>query len=194
MLMRSICKWPILSLRASAEDPPVRPQSGLPETSRVNGTYHAADVQRERSRRSRVLIVIGGLVALVGTITVVLINAEMTRLERTGPERLALAGGGIEHFVPSILLNLPRANQPPTTVSVLLADDPRRSPAFIELKRALERWMAVTGVALSVLFIGLESTIPATTARPRSPTGTDMARLVLLLSLAYGGLSFFENG
>jgi hypothetical protein len=172
----------------------VEPSGSPPHTGRANGTYHAAEVQRDRARRSRLMIVLGGLVAIVGIVNVVLTNAEMTRIERSGPERLALAGGGIEHFVPSILLNLPRANQPATTVNAVLADDPRRSPAFVEQKRALERWLAATGIALAVLFIGLESTIPSTTARPRSSTGTDMARLVLLLSLAWGGLSFFESG
>jgi hypothetical protein len=49
-------------------------------------------------------------------------------------------------------------------------------------------------VSLAVLFIGLESTMPSSTAHPRSPTGTDLSRLLLLLSLAYGALSIFESG
>jgi hypothetical protein len=105
-----------------------------------------------------------------------------------------LAGGGVDHFVPSILMNLPRANAPASTVTAVLAGDPRRSPAFIEDKRALERWLALTGVSLAALFIGLEATIPASTAHPRSPTGTDISRLLILVSLAYGGLSLFESG
>ena len=48
---------------------------------------------------------------------VVRINADMSRIEQGGPQRLALAGGGIEHFVPSILLNLPQAQRSANTVS-----------------------------------------------------------------------------
>ena len=166
----------------------------VPEVGRTNGTYHAAVVQRERSRRSRLLIGVGGVLATVGMINVALTNADMTRIEQSGPERLALAGGGIDHFVPSILTNLPRANAPASTVSVFVAGDPRRSEPFIADKRALERWMALTGISLAILFIGLEATIPNSTARPRSPTGTDLSRMLILLSLAYGSLSLFENG
>src|SRR5262245_36354547 len=119
--------------------------------SRTNGTYHAAHVQRERHRRSRLLIWIGALVAALGIVQVALIDADMTRIEQAGPERLALAGSGVAHFVPSILANLPRAQAPPSTVTTILADDPRHSPAFIEDKRALERWVAVAGVGLAVL-------------------------------------------
>jgi hypothetical protein len=167
---------------------------GAPRVGRVNGTYQAAAAQRERARRARLLIVIGAVLAVLGITNVVQVNAEMTRLEQTGPERLALAGGGIDHFVPSLLLNLPRAQAPSSTVAVILADDPRHSPTFIEHKRRLERWMALTGGALATLFLGLESTIPVSTAHPRSPTGTDLARLLILLSLAYGSLSVFESG
>ena len=98
------------------------------------------------------------------------------------------------HFVPSILSNFQRAQQPPNTVSVILADDPRHSLPFVEDKRALERWMAFTGLSLAALFIGLENRIPLSTAKVRSPTGTDLSRLIILLSLAYGSLSIFESG
>ncbi len=131
--------------------------------------------------------------ALIGIVNVAIINGDMTALERSGPERLALAGGGVDHFVPSILLNLPRANQPPTVVTNVLEGDPRRSPEFIADKRALERWLTVAGLGLAALFIGLERTIPTSTAQPKSPTGTDVSRLLILLALAYGGLSFFEG-
>ena len=161
---------------------------------RVNGTYHAAEVNQERTRRTRALIVVAGLLAVVGAINIVLVNADMNRIEREGPERLALAGGGIDHFVPSILSNLPRAQQPANTVTVILASDPRHSPPFVEDKRALERWLALTGLSLATLFIGLENTIPASTAHARSPTGTDLSRLLILVSLAYGSLSIFESG
>jgi hypothetical protein len=166
----------------------------VPGTSRTNGTYHAAAVQRERFRRTRLLIGIGAVLAVVGAINVVLINADMTRIEQSGPEQLALAGGGVDHFVPSILMNLPRANAPASTVSAVLAGDPRRSAPFIEDKRALERWLTLTGLSLAALFIGLETTIPVSTAHPRSPTGTDISRLLILVALAYGGLSLFESG
>jgi hypothetical protein len=172
---------------------PVSSRTGAPHGGRTNGTYHAAELHRERQRRTRLLIVIGGLVALISVVNVALTNADMTRIEQSGPERLALAGGGFEHFVPGILLNLPRANQSPSTVTAVLADDPRRTPAYVNDKRALERWMMLAGLGLSALFIGLETTIPASTAHPRSPTGTDMSRLVILVALAYGGLSFFEG-
>ena len=132
--------------------------------------------------------------ALVGAINVVLVNADMSRIESQGPERLALAGGGIDHFVPSILSNLQRAQQPPNTVSVILASDPRHSVPFVEDKRALERWLTLTGLGLAALFIGLENTIPAKSAHARSPTGTDLSRLLILVSLAYGSLSIFESG
>ncbi|MCA1644076.1 MAG: hypothetical protein LC797_00960 [Chloroflexi bacterium] len=159
-----------------------------------NGTYHAAEVQRERTRRTRLLIVIGGFLAMVGLVNVALVNADMTRIERQGPERLALAGGGIDHFVPSILSNLQRAQQSANTVSLVLADDPRHSLPFVEDKRALERWLALSGLSLAALFIGMENTIPTSTAHARQPTGTDLSRLLILLALAYGSLSIFESG
>ena len=162
--------------------------------SHVNGTYHAEDAVKQRTRRTRLLIFVGGLLAAIGVLNVVLVNADMNRLERQGPERLALAGGGVDHFVPSILSNLQRAQQPPNTVSVILADDPRHSLAFVEDKRALERWLSLTGLSLAALFIGLENTIPNSTARARSPTGTDLSRLLSLVALAYGSLSIFESG
>jgi hypothetical protein len=166
----------------------------VPEAGRVNGTYHAAQTLKERVRRTRLLIGIGAVLSLLAGLNVVLINADMTRIEQGGPQRLALAGGGIAHFVPSILLNLPQANRSANTVSVALADDPRHSLPFVDDKRALERWVALTGFSLATLFIGLENRIPLTTAGPRSPTGTDLSRLLILLSLSYGALSIFENG
>jgi hypothetical protein len=165
-----------------------------PSASRTNGTYHATAAQKERIWRTRLLIAIGGVLAAVAIVNVAQINADMTRIEQTGPERLALAGGGIDHFVPGILMNLPRAQTPANSVSVILADDPRHSVPFVEDKRALERWMALAGLSLAGLFIGLESTIPGSSAHPRSPTGTDLSRLLVLLSLAYGSLSIFESG
>jgi hypothetical protein len=131
---------------------------------------------------------------MLGALNVVLINADMTRIEQSGPARLALAGSGIEHFIPSILLNLQRANQPASTVNAILAEDPRHSAPFIEDKRALERWLAVTGFSLAALFIGLENRIPISTSYPRSPTGTDLSRLLIFLSLSYGALSILESG
>src|SRR6202521_5516848 len=134
----------------------------VPEAGRVNGTYHATQTLRERVRRTRMLIAISAAIAALAGLNVVLINADMTRMEQSGPQRLALAGGGIEHFIPSILLNLQRANQPPNTVTLILADDPRHSLPYVEDKRALERWLALTGFSLATLFIGLENRIPAT--------------------------------
>jgi hypothetical protein len=166
----------------------------VPGAGRVNGTYHAAVAQKERARRTRLLIGIGGALAALGMINVALTNADMTRIEQSGPERLALAGGGVDHFVPSIFMNLPQANRSASTVTTILANDPRHSLPFIEAKRALERWLALTGLSLATLFIGLESRIPDSTAHPRSPTGTDMSRLIILLAFAYGGLSLFESG
>ena len=90
--------------------------------------------------------------------------------------------------------NLQRAQQPPNTVTLILASDPRHSLPFIEDKRALERWVALTGFSLAALFIGLENRIPSSTARDRSPTGTDLSRLLILLSLSYAALSIFESG
>jgi hypothetical protein len=166
----------------------------VPGTSRVNGTYHGEETLKDRVRRTRLLIGLGAAVAALAGLNVVLVNADMTRIEQSGPERLALAGGGIEHFVPSILLNLQRANAPASTVNAILADDPRHSLPFIEDKRALERWLALTGLSLAALFIGLENRIPVSTAGPRSPTGTDLWRLLILLSLSYGALSILESG
>jgi hypothetical protein len=163
-------------------------------STRANGTYHATTAQRHRAQRTRSLIAVGGLCTVLGVINVALTNADMTRIEQSGPERLALAGSGLDHFVPSILANLPRAQAGPTTVTNILAGDPRRSAEFIDDKRALERWMAFTGFSLAALFIGLESSIPTSRTHPRSPTGTDLARLLMLVSFAYGGLSFFETG
>jgi hypothetical protein len=159
---------------------------------RVNGTYHAVAVPRRPVTQTRLLIAIGALVAGVGLITVILINMEMSRLEQDGPERLAIAGSGLERFVPSLLSQLRRANQPPTTVTAVLAGDPRRSPQYIELKRWLERSVAIVFLGLAALFLGLESTIPEGSATARSPIGSDLARLLILLGLALLALSFFE--
>jgi hypothetical protein len=160
----------------------------------TNGTYHAPVIRRERTRRIRILIGIGAILSLLGIVQVLLINADMTRIEQAGPQRFALAGDTIAHFIPSILANFQRAQAPPNTVTLITADDPRHSPAFIDDKRALERWTAFTGVALAVLFVGLEERIPTSTARERSPTGTDLSRLLILIAVAYGALSIFENG
>jgi hypothetical protein len=160
----------------------------------TNGTYHAPVVRRERARRTRILIGVGLVLSLLGVAQVFLINADMTRLEQAGPQRFALAGDTVAHFIPSILANFQRAQAPANTVTTITADDPRHSPAFVADKRALERWTAFTGVALAILFVGLEEQIPISTARERSPTGTDLSRLLLLVSVAYGALSIFENG
>src|SRR6478609_3551556 len=160
----------------------------------TNGTYHAPVIQRERARRIRLLIGIGAVLSLIGIVQVVPINADMTRLEQSGPQRFALAGDTVAHFVPSILTKFQRAQAPPNTVSAITADDPRHSAAFVDDKRALERWTAFTGLALAILFIGLEERIPNSTARVRSPTGTDLSRMLILLSVAYGALSIFESG
>jgi len=160
----------------------------------TNGTYHAPVAQRERLRRVRLLIGLGGLLSLLGFVQVVLINAEMTRLEQAGPGRLALAGDTLAHFMPSILENFQRAQAPPNTVTLITVDDPRHSAAFVNDKRALERWTAFTGLALAVLFIGLQERIPLSTAHERSPTGTDLSRMLILVSVAYGALSIFESG
>ena len=50
------------------------------------------------------------------------------------------------------------------------------------------------GFGLSALFVGMEQTAAETRTESRSPIGTDLARLLVLLALAYGALSFFENG
>jgi hypothetical protein len=160
----------------------------------TNGTYHGAALQRDRARRTRLLIGAGLVLGLIGGVQVVLINADMTRLEQSGPARLALAGNTLAHFMPSLLENFQRAQQPANTVTFVTGDDPRHSPAFINDKIALERWTAFTGLALSVLFIGLQSKIPDSTARVGSPTGTDLSRILILVALAYGALSIFESG
>ncbi|HEY3064062.1 MAG TPA: hypothetical protein VGL99_34255 [Chloroflexota bacterium] len=163
--------------------------------TRVNGTYHAAGVGTARpSSQTRLLIGVGAFVALLGALNVVLTNADMTRIEQSGPPRLALAGGSIDRFVPSLLAQLPRANAPASTVNAPSSADPRRSAAYIADKRALERWMALAGFGLSALFIGLEQTVPESRQANRSPIGTDLARLLVLLATAYAALSFFENG
>ena len=167
----------------------VKPQSG-----NTNGTYHGPVAQRERSRRIRLLIGVGGVLSLIGVVQVLLINADMTRIEHSGPERFALAGDTLAHFMPSLLQNFQRAQQPPNTVTFITADDPRHSAAYINDKRALERWCAFSGLALAVLLIGLQERIPSSTARERSPTGTDLSRLLILVAVTYGALSIFESG
>jgi hypothetical protein len=161
---------------------------------RANGTYHADVVQQQRAQRTRLLIGAGAVLTAIGLVQVVLINADMTHLEQAGPVRLALAGDTVAHFVPSILANFQRAQQPPNAVTLITADDPRHSVPFVNDKRALERWTAFTGLALSVLFIGLQERIPNSTASARSPTGTDLSRLLILVSITYGALSIFESG
>ena len=160
----------------------------------TNGTYHAQVVQRERSRRTRLLIGIGALLSVIGIVQVLLINADMTRIEQAGPQRFSLAGDTLAHFMPSLLENFQRAQAPPNTVTLITADDPRHSPAFINDKRALERWTAFSGIALAVLFIGLQERIPQSTAHERSPTGTDLSRMLILIALTYWALSIFESG
>jgi hypothetical protein len=160
----------------------------------ANGTFHAAAAQRERLRRIRILVAVGGVLSLIGIVQVVLINAEMTRIEQSGPQRFALAGDVVAHFMPSILENFQRAQAPPNTVTLITADDPRHSVAFVNDKRALERWTAFTGIALALLFVGLQERIPWSTAQERSPTGTDLSRILILLAVAYGALSIFESG
>jgi len=162
--------------------------------SSTNGTYHAPVIRAERNRRIRLLIGIGGVLSLIGIVQVLLINADMTRIEQSGPQRLSLAGDTLNHFMPSLLQNFQRAQQPPNTVTFITADDPRHSVAFVNDKRALERWAAFSGLALAVLFIGLQERIPTSTARERSPTGTDLSRLLILVSVTYGALSIFESG
>jgi hypothetical protein len=164
------------------------------EPGRANGTYHAELAQKERARRMRVLIGVGAVLSAIGLVQVFLTNADMTRIEQSGPPRFALAGDVLAHFMPSILENFQRAQQPPNTVTLVTADDPRHSPAFVADKRALERWTAFTLLGLAVLFIGLEARIPNTTVEPRSPTGTDLSRLLVLIALTYGALSIFESG
>jgi len=161
---------------------------------RINGTYHAPTAQRQAQRRTRLLIGIGGLVALVALVNIILLNRDMTSIEQAGPERLGLAGGGIDRFVPSLLSNFSRAQAPLNTGAGFVAGDPRHSVPYIDDKRALERWTALAGFGLSALFIGLESTIPRSATSTRSPTGTDLSRLLILLSLAYAALSIFESG
>lgn len=162
--------------------------------SRVNGTYHAATAHQERVRRTRLLIAVGALLSAIGLLQVVLVNADMSRIEQSGPPRLSLAGDALAHFVPSILSNFQRAQQPANTVTFIDPSDPRHTPGFINDKRALERWTAFTGLALAVLFAGLQSRIPESTSTPSSPTGTDLSRLLILLSITYGALSIFESG
>ena len=166
----------------------------IPGPTRTNGTYHAAAAQKQRARRTRVLITLGAALAAIGLLNVALINNDMTRIEESGPQHLALAGGGLAHFVPSILASFQRAQQSPSIVTAIDPADPRHSAPFVEDKRALERWMALGGLALATLFIGLESRIPSSTAHSRSPTGSDLSRLLILLSISYGALSFFETG
>jgi hypothetical protein len=139
-------------------------------------------------------MLVGAALALLGVLNVVAINNDMTRIEETGPRQLALAGGGIAHFVPSILAEFRRAQLSPTTVTAVDPADPRHSVRFVEDKRALERWTAFSGLSLAVLFVGLEGRIPVSTAQVRSPTGTDLSRLLILLSISYGALSLFESG
>jgi hypothetical protein len=142
----------------------------------------------------RWLIGVGAVLSAIGLVQVMLINADMSRIEQSGPPRLSLAGDTLAHFLPGILQNFQRAQQPPNTVTLITADDPRHSVPFVNDKRALERWTAFTGLSLAILFIGLQERIPHSASNPRSPTGTDMSRLMILLSLAYGALSIFESG
>jgi hypothetical protein len=162
---------------------------------RVNGSYHAMVRPRGLRNQTRIVIGIGAFVSVLAALNIFLVNNDMTRIEQSGPPQLALAGGGLGRFLPSLLTNLSRANAPAATVNAPSPNDPRRSPGYIADKRALERWMALGFVGLSALFIGLQQTAPPDTrAVQRSPIGADLARLLVLLALAYGSLSFFENG
>src|SRR5262249_26882865 len=157
-------------------------------SARANGTYHATGAPPRVNLQTRVLIGVGAFIALLGAFNMYLTNSDMTRIEQSGPPLLALAGGGIDRFVPSRLGNFQRANAPPSTVNAPLSTDPRRSPQYIADKRALERWMALIGFGLSALFIGLEQSVPESRGVTRSPIGTDLARLLVLLALTYAAL------
>jgi hypothetical protein len=161
---------------------------------RVNGTYHGLAAKQRNARRNRLLIGVGALVALLGAFNIALINADMTRIEQAGPAQLSLAGGGIARFVPSILSAMARPNAPQSSGGGFAQFDPRHSPEYVNDKRALERWTAMAGFGLSALFIGLENTIPINPTAPRSQTGTDLARILMLLSLTWLALSIFESG
>ena len=49
-------------------------------------------------------------------------------------------------------------------------------------------------MGLALLAIGLENRIPNSSSQPRSPTGTDLSRLLILVAVAHAALSFFEMG
>ena len=172
-------------------DPPSR--SGCSGHVRVNGTYHA-DSARKRARANRALIAVGALLALLGIVNVALINADMARIEASGPAQLALAGSGVARFVPSILASMARPNAPQPTGGGFDQFDPRRSLPYVQDKRALERWLALVGFGLAGAFIGLDNTSPSSSRTPRSQTGTDLARILVLLSLTWAALSIFESG
>ena len=81
--------------------------------ARVNGTYHTPSAARRNTLQTRLLIGVGAFLTALGMLNVVLTNADMSRIEQSGPARLALAGGGIDRFVPSLLATSSAPTPPP---------------------------------------------------------------------------------
>jgi hypothetical protein len=149
-----------------------------------------------------VLVWVGVALMLVGSIGAAKTNADMVAMEHAGGARLAEVGSGLNRVLPSIFTSLGRSNagfNTPTRTSD--PSDLRTSLAYVDAKRALERWVAVAGVGFACLLFGLDEmrgVIP-----PPGPEGTvpqhvaistDVARFVLLAALAWGAFSFFETG
>jgi hypothetical protein len=168
-----------------------------------NGTYRSSlrNVTRPE-HRGRTLALVGLVLMLVGSIGATKTNADMVALERAGGERLAEVGSGLNRLLPSIFTSLSKANaafNSPTRTSN--PNDPRTAPAYVDLKRWLERWVAVAGVGFACLLFGLDEmrgVIPPPGPEgsvPRHvPITTDVARFVLMAAAAWGALSFFETG
>jgi hypothetical protein len=170
----------------------------------VNGTYRSPlrGVTRPEYR-GRTLALVGVALMVVGLFGMVRTNADMVAMEQAAGPRLAIVGSGLNRFLPSILTSLSRSNAAFNTPGrVTDPSDPRTSPAYVDAKRALERWVALAGVGLACLLFGLDElrgALPPAAAAEGTvpehvPISTDVARFVLLFALAWGAFSFFETG
>jgi hypothetical protein len=155
---------------------------------RTNGRYHVAGSTKGSGGQARLVVVIGALLTSLGLVGVYSTNVSMASIEAASPPRLAPAGGALERFLPSILIHLTRANAPFNTPTGSASTDPRSSPAYVAAKTGLERWLATAALGLATLLFGLEGNLARTSLR------TDVARILVFVSLAYAGLSIFETG
>jgi hypothetical protein len=164
---------------------------------RANGRYRALETPRASvSRQTRLLIGVGLAVMLLAGINIVFVNAEMDRIEAGTTPRFAEVGNELGRVIPTIITYVVRGSVPIDPPTADGAVDPKRTRPYLDAKRGLERWIALFGLGLGALIVGVDqATSPPSPRRegPPSSLGSDVSRVLVMLSLAYAGLSFFEG-